>query len=215
MPGKAAAQQKTHESALLHFRRVGPERVQALLRGLATEGDIIDLFFRRHISNSSIDDRPRHAFLEKRLADPSGPFASPKSRRRLCPGNRLVVEQPQSLKTFHHPFNDRWLDLTQPQTLFGFAARPAGAGQHAEGTIVCGDKGVRRFQLQDRRTLELRALSACSGAQDGVRIDQKLSTVLQPNLVAPRFARMLCDACDDTRSTGRKKSRGATHDEPW
>jgi hypothetical protein len=94
------------------------------------------------------------------------------------------------------------------------APRPAATGQRIEGAIdQCGN-GRRAQKLRQPLALEDRSNAGRAGVSEGLYPNNTLLAIGQHHQIPPRRARRFLEFPNRDRF-GRKKSRGATHDEPW
>jgi len=212
---KAAPEQETGEAATLYIGGVRDQRTHPLLGGDTTERFVVDLLLLRDGPNGGVHDRAGNAFAHQRLTYAAGPLAAAESRCRFGARHVFVVEQPEFFEANDGLLDESGVRLHLAQPLFELAARTTRSREHAQRSVETGHEPVRIFEAKHGGLVELDAFLERGRERDGVRVDEPLPTVNQSHPIAPGPARVLGHPLHDAGSPGRKKSRGATHNEPW
>ncbi len=213
--GKTASQQEAGEPAALHIRGMRGQRTHAFLSGGTAERLVVDLLFLRDVPNGGVNDRAGDAFSHERLTNPAGAFPSTESRGSLGARHIFVVEQSELLEANDCLLYEPRVLFHLAQPLFQLTPRATRPREHAKGAIEAPRESVRGFKAQHGGLVERYALLERGGRRNGIRVDEPLPAVDQSHAISAGLAHVLGHPFHDSGGPGRKKSRGATHNEPW
>jgi hypothetical protein len=190
------------------------ERPYTLFRLLSTGDEFIESVGVDGVGNRRVGSPRVDALASQYLSDPRRRLAAPQSRRGLRAGHLGIREHAGRLEPVERLGDKSRVRLMPTQAGLELTARAPSVRQGRKGTV---------YQCRNRRRvqepLELHDIErgADPGGADvgqGVDPDHTLLTGGQQHQIAPRHSRRLPEF-PNSDGIGRKKSRGATHDEPW